>query len=538
MVYLRNTLVMFVLACSCSLMASVADAQRAEPPVVLGTLAGTGAGTPQPAGVQIYGTDLGWTFTHDDQLFVLFGDTWRDQSSVCSIVATGWPSNDDAEGRMPLSWQPSDQSMPPVTYLQPPGVSNAFSAIQVLRDGISLNMGLDRTPLTGFSDGQQAVGAFQTATFMRCQVDADNERSCPAPYVCQRNIGHCLPSAFDIPQLCDPDSNMGCVAGQFCISDDVGFCTDPSSSQPDASQRVPLEIELSVPRPQAETKWESQYTFRTNKFMNMTARTVRSLSGDAACADYSAGTGTLLIWGRPGFYAGPGFEPGLYLLAHDLPLQRDAAGKLLFQPRYFTGVDPQNRPRWSTDQRQAAPLALDGHVNGSARETVSTVNQMAISWLGDPINKWVMLYGGGSGTVPWVQRADNGAVPAGTIAVRFADTAWGPWSAPQTHWAPGAPDQPGTPLGPGGVLFDPLCVDRDPQTCTRSDPTRPSHVFNRFCQAPPFEMDNGFFYAPNIIDAYTHKNDHGGLDVYWNVSTWNPYRVLLVRSSFYPETQP
>jgi hypothetical protein len=47
-------------------------------------------------------------------------------------------------------------------------------------------------------------------------------------------------------------------------------------------------------------------------------------------------------------------------------------------------------------------------------------------------------------------------------------------------------------------------------------------------------FDRGFFYGANIIDAYTQADGAGGMDIYWNVSTWNPYGVLFVTSNLRP----
>jgi hypothetical protein len=41
-------------------------------------------------------------------------------------------------------------------------------------------------------------------------------------------------------------------------------------------------------------------------------------------------------------------------------------------------------------------------------------------------------------------------------------------------------------------------------------------------------------YAPNVIDAWTRPDGTGGVDVFWNVSTWNPYAVVLVRTNLRP----
>ena len=47
-------------------------------------------------------------------------------------------------------------------------------------------------------------------------------------------------------------------------------------------------------------------------------------------------------------------------------------------------------------------------------------------------------------------------------------------------------------------------------------------------------FDNGFLYAPNIIDAYTEPDGAGGMNIYWNVSIWNPYAVLYLKTNLKP----
>jgi len=38
-------------------------------------------------------------------------------------------------------------------------------------------------------------------------------------------------------------------------------------------------------------------------------------------------------------------------------------------------------------------------------------------------------------------------------------------------------------------------------------------------------------YGPNIFDAFTEAREGGeAVDVYWNVSTWNPYQVVFLRT--------
>jgi hypothetical protein len=41
----------------------------------------------------------------------------------------------------------------------------------------------------------------------------------------------------------------------------------------------------------------------------------------------------------------------------------------------------------------------------------------------------------------------------------------------------------------------------------------------------------GRFYAPNVIEEWTASgSSRESATIYWNVSTWNPYQVILVRS--------
>lgn len=66
--------------------------------------------------------------------------------------------------------------------------------------------------------------------------------------------------------------------------------------------------------------------------------------------------------------------------------------------------------------------------------------------------------------------------------------------------------------------------------CARTDPTRPFDTLVPGCPAPPVQMDVGHFYAPNIIDEYTRRIGENELEIIWNVSTWNPYQVILVKT--------
>src|SRR5262249_32596605 len=209
---------------------------------------------------------------------------------------------------------------------------------------------------------------------------------------------------------------------------------------------------------------------------------------------------------------------------HRLPIHRNAAGDLRFRPYYFAGVrSGSGEPLWTRRESHAKALAMDGIVDGNPDDDQPFPNQTGMSWLGPPANKWMMLDGGGG---------PGGA--AGSIRVRFADDPWGPWSPSAAHLDPGSPTVAGDPYGPGGFIFSPVCADQPPAVCTPSDPTRPADYFIQGCPEVGKLFDVGFLYGPNVIDPYTRSDGAGGLDVFWNVSTWNPYLVALFKTNVRP----
>src|SRR5262245_32575541 len=109
------------------LAGSAAFAQEVSPPKLLGSIAGPGS-VVEPAGVRFYGTDLGWTFEHRGQHFMLFGDTWPHNRSMCEPL----PHNDDSQATFPLTLPPG---LPTLTVATDPDAPNEFARIRLFRDG-------------------------------------------------------------------------------------------------------------------------------------------------------------------------------------------------------------------------------------------------------------------------------------------------------------------------------------------------------------------------------------------------------------------
>lgn len=123
------------------------------------------------------------------------------------------------------------------------------------------------------------------------------------------------------------------------------------------------------------------------------------------------------------------------------------------------------------------------------------IGELSVTW--NPfLRKWLMLYGHGA--------------PRG-INYRVADKPWGPWSPP-------------------AVLFDPLC---DRGYCYFMHANWDEHncdsVHDSMFGAPR-EREWSGEYGPYVISRYT-KGDATSTTIYWTMSTWNPYQVMLMKST-------
>ncbi len=504
------------------------------PPVVLGTLAGPGMPRAQ-RDLRFYGTDLGISFEHRGELWMLFGDTWSDDSAICEADR---PSNDDTVAILPREYE---GNVPPLRYVTDAQSPNDFARIQLLRGEESLVLGYGQAPLAGFSDGERSFALFERMEPHHCDAAfATGSQACPtdAGFECAEDLGICEPAYLSFPVVCDAARGEGCLPGQECVKKKL--CVDPTSSQNNGTRFANRErsvahtIELGIARDGSPATYDSALAWPTNKFSIPAARTVAKFTGTRDGNDYGSGHGKLLLWGRPGLSAEHDREGHLYLMSHDLPLKVGEDGKLAFSPKYYAGIDSEDgQPIWSERESDAQGIALDGANGGDPHESVQVMTSFSVSWLGAPINKWVMLYGGDFADYLLLNPPESrGDRAPGSIWMRFADHPWGPFSPPTPHLIPGSPLRPNDPYGPGGYMYNSSCAAAGQLMCAPSDPNRPLDTALEGC---PFATDDpGRLYSPNIIQEFTKPNDHGGLDVTWNVSTWNPYAVMLFRTSINP----
>jgi hypothetical protein len=150
--------------------------------------------------------------------------------------------------------------------------------------------------------------------------------------------------------------------------------------------------------------------------------------------------------------------------------------------RFFAGLDRGRIPAWSDKESEARPIVEH-----------PTIGDLSVTWAA-PLRQWVMLY--------------DSRNPPG-IVFRSSATPWGPWSAPQHVLTPS--DAPAFIHRPGrndGVA-GPILIEGRP------DP----------------ETVPGGAYAPYVIERFT-KLEGDTLSLYYVLSTWNPYVVVLMRSQF------
>ncbi|MEW6532313.1 MAG: DUF4185 domain-containing protein [Thermodesulfobacteriota bacterium] len=165
--------------------------------------------------------------------------------------------------------------------------------------------------------------------------------------------------------------------------------------------------------------------------------------------------------------------------------------RLAFQPtsqierpesiRYFSGLDSKGKPRWSSREADASALF-----------TQPCVGELSVAY-NRFIRKWIMLYNCGPEPL-WIN-------------MRTADKPWGPWSEPQTVFHP-ARDAAFCRFTHGGWGSEKCDLLHDPGR----------------------ENVKGVVYGPYQFEDFS-TGDEDKTTIYFTLSTWNPYTVVLMKLS-------
>jgi hypothetical protein len=529
-----------------------AAAALAEPTVRETTVIGpwTGAQAPlhpdnlAPHRISYRGTDLGWTYEHKGELKILFGDTAADAGET-PIEASSGGRFDDAFGSVDLSaWNRPEtfrrDNIPVIRLGQNPDSLEAAA----INPGKPLE--LFKTPVGGFSNGEDEFGVFFTYKPQGCATDSD----CRNGASCDVSMGYIGPHYTDEAGL-----TWGCAEGTspFCIADtmrdeagqpvpDSGLCNVPESTiwaDSPVGRVASVSVELLIGRRDRETpkRYRTEHVWQTNKFMNPAFRTVQAFEPPATAPagfrnDFTpvrtpGPHSRVFIWGRPHFVGvnATGRYLGQYFAYVDLP----TADRLDWTPNYFAGLDGNGLPRFSPHEKDAVPLDQDSTRSGvQPRNVYDIVDQVSVAWV-PQLSRWIEFYGGGMVSRPLPPLLLNCGVLElftgpeckqvqignGALRMRSAPAPWGPWSPPQDLLAAGDPAVPEAQYGPGGMLYHPQCGG--PDCAPHTGP------------AANTDKEYGFFYAANIIEQWIRPAGDG-VDIIWNASTWDPYRVILLRT--------
>lgn len=156
--------------------------------------------------------------------------------------------------------------------------------------------------------------------------------------------------------------------------------------------------------------------------------------------------------------------------------------------RYFSGLNAAGAPTWSDNESDATPIVTDG-----------ALGDLSVTWCKD-LGVWLMTY-------------DHWKAPYG-IVFSYSRTPWGPWSDPE-------------------LLFNAV---RDGALGKFIHEARADHhdgLAGPVFAGPAFQNNpgpvRGLAYAPFVVERWT-KVQGSELDLYYVLSTWNPYVVVLMKS--------
>jgi hypothetical protein len=245
--------------------------------------------------------------------------------------------------------------------------------------------------------------------------------------------------------------------------------------------------------------------FSGNKFINVSVVHATLDAEQARGLGWPEGAEVLWVWGSGGYRASPPYLAVCHLgdLAGSVraeqirqgnggPVELSKINGERGPVRFFTGTD--RRVRWSANEWEAVPLFCAGDIGElSVRRN-------------EPFNRYFFTY--------------NTANPRG-ITLRHAVQPWGPWSKGSTIFDPFWETGPGQPkIGYGRFMHQPPAKNQPPI----------DHVQDDVFLTGPRNEEWGGEYGPYQITRYSTGKTGEFCDLYYTMSTWNPYQSVLMRT--------
>lgn len=226
--------------------------------------------------------------------------------------------------------------------------------------------------------------------------------------------------------------------------------------------------------------FEFVHNFSTDKFINISIVQVEAADWHFEGEGVPENSGNGLITFGSGDYR----ESEVYLA-----YQREDEIENPESVQYFAGIDERGVPLWDDNEVESLPVfELDTPCVGEFSVSYNTY-----------IGRWIMLY--------------NCDEPRG-ITLRTAENPWGPWTE-------------------GQILFDPwddggycnyIHVNWEDQRCDDV------HDENR-------ENEWGGEYGPYQFEHFA-RGDEQSTTIYFTMSTWNPYTVVLMKAQLEKQNSP
>lgn len=432
------------------------------------------------------GTDEGQPFMYQNRQFFAFGDTSLFYPSSCSNDFS-LDNNDIMAVVAPDSDLGADQCLKLNVLGAPPqGYDFASCPTPVTVDGSFASggrwMGANSIPGQGFSFAASGDTLFASMPSNESSALSEFFVFCGPTNPCPVATDACFAPAND-PFVVSGNPLPLCMHGGDCSGSDPTLCC--SETYPDTC--LPrLKSPILTTHSGSADGLVASPTFQSISPPQNSAGSVTAVDGSYVYT---------LTTNRPIAQA---LDPIKFYLQ-----RQHFDGQTLGPPKYLDGDGHEFDTAIA-----AGPIFDDGH-------------KMAINaHLSKIGSNWVLVYGGrllpGLGydfAVGQITKADFTNHGAG-IYLRTAPNPWGKWSAPTTIYSPYSDVQPG------------YC-----QIMYHDDTFDPSYS----CPGGDSDLEvshdgQGFEYGPGVVQSVSSDSDQT-LTLYWVMSTHNPYRVVLMRTT-------